>query len=506
MIFGTMDGASKFVRGDAVAGLIILAVNIFGGILIGVTRHGMSAADAVNIFTKLSVGDGLVSQIPALIVSLAAGLVVSKGGTRGSADEAVVGQLTRYPRALLLAGSLMILLALIPGLPLLPFALLGGGLAFVGVAAPRRSLRLAAEAQARIDESDRRAADSQRDSMKETLRAVEIELCIGQQLSARVMPTFDEMSHRVAMMRKKFARRYGFVIPDIRLTNAPEIPARSYQVRIHGAVIASVEIPVGESLVIYGDGPKPDLIGEFTREPAFGMNAIWISPTFVVEAKRAGFDPIDNIAVILTHLSEVLRGNLAQLFSYRDLRGLLDNLEPEYKKLLDEMCPTQVTHSGLQSVLKLLLAERVSIRSLTLILEAIAEIAPYARRAEQIAEHVRIRIAAQICNESLVDGALNVVRTGGRWDQSFHQHLKRDGKGEIVEFDIEPRLVEQFQSEATSFLKPLLDQGRALVLVTLPEARPYVRMMMERPFPNVPVLSSLEIARGVEIKTLGSIS
>ncbi len=236
------------------------------------------------------------------------------------------------------------------------------------------------------------------------------------------------------------------------------------------------------------------------------MNAIWISPTFVVEAKRAGFDPIDNIAVILTHLSEVLRGNLAQLFSYRDLRGLLDNLEPEYKKLLDEMCPTQVTHSGLQSVLKLLLAERVSIRSLTLILEAIAEIAPYARRAEQIAEHVRIRIAAQICNESLVDGALNVVRTGGRWDQSFHQHLKRDAKGEIVEFDIEPRLVEQFQSEATSFLKPLLDQGRALVLVTLPEARPYVRMMMERPFPNVPVLSSLEIARGVEIKTLGSIS
>ena len=506
MIFGSMDGASKFVRGDAVAGLIILAVNIFGGILIGVTRHGMSAADAVNIFTKLSVGDGLVSQIPALIVSLAAGLLVSKGGTRGSADQAVVGQLSRHPRALMLAGGLMFVLALVPGLPLFPFAMLGGCLAFAGVAAPRRFQRLAQAAEAQRSEREEQAAEQQRDSIKETLRAVEVELCVGQQLAARVMPTFDEMSHRVAMMRRKFARRYGFVIPDIRLTNAMDVPAKSYQVRIYGAVAGAAEIPVGDSLIIYGDGPKPDLLGETTREPAFGMNALWISPTFVADARRAGFEPIDNMSVILTHLSEILRNNLAQLFSYRDLRGLLDNLEPEYRKLLDEICPTQITHSGLQSVLKLLLAERVSIRNLTQILEAIAEIAPYARRAEQIAEHVRIRIAPQICNESLADGALHIVRTGTRWDQAFHQHLKRDGKGEIVEFDIEPKLVEQFQAETGAALRPLLDQGRTFAVVALPDARPYVRMMMERPFPNVPVLSTLEIARGVEIRTMGSIS
>ena len=506
MIFGSMDGASKFVRGDAIAGLIILAVNVFGGILIGITRHNMTATDAVNIFTKLSVGDGLVSQIPALIVSLAAGLLVSKGGTRGSADQAVVGQLTRHPRALFLAGGLMIILALIPGLPFLPFALLGALLAFSGVAIPKQLARLSASELLRETEAERTAADAASDSVREYLRATEVELCIGQQLASRVVPTFEEMSHRVAKMRRKFARRYGFVIPDIKLSNSIDLPPRVYQIRIHDAVVASVEIPVGDSLVIFGDGPKPDLIGELTREPAFGMNAMWISPAFIAEAKRAGYDPVDTISVILTHLSEVLRSNLAQLFSYRDMRALLDNVEPEYRKLLEEICPAQISYSGLQSVFKNLLAERISIRSLNLILEAIAEVVPYLRRVEQIVEHVRIRIAPQICNEILVDGDLHVVRTGARWDQTFHQHLKRDSKGEALEFDIEPALIEKFQAEASAVLAPHLDRGNAIALVATPEIRPYLRMITERMFPNVPVLSTLEVARGVNIKTLGSIS
>jgi len=503
--FGAMDGASKFVRGDAVAGLIILGVNIFGGILIGITRHGMSAADAVNVFTKLSVGDGLVSQIPALIVSLAAGLLVSKGGTRGSADQAVVGQLTRHPRALTLAGALMGLLAIVPGLPLVPFALLGATLAFGGIAIPRHAARRSAAERAHAIESERAAAQAHQTSLKEYLRTNEVELCIGQQLAARLLPTFDEMSHRVTKMRRKFAQRYGFVIPEIKLSNPIDIPARSYQVRIHGAVVASFEMPVGDSLVVFGDGPKPDLIGELTREPAFGMNAMWISPAYIAEARRAGFDPVDNTAVILTHLSEVLKSSLSQLFSYRDLRSLVDTLEPEYRKLLDEICPAQMSLSGLQNVLKLLLAERVSIRSLTLILESIAEVAPYLRRVEQIVEHVRIRIAPQICDELLTDGSLNILRTGARWDQVFHKQIKRDAKGEAYEFDVDPKLVEQFQGEAAALVKPQIDRGATVAFVTAPEARPYVRMILERAFPNLPVLSSLEIAKGVNVVTLGSI-
>ncbi len=504
--FGSMDGASKFVRGDAVAGLIILAVNIVGGVLIGVTRHGMTASDATNIFTKLSVGDGLVSQIPALIVSLAAGLLVSKGGTRGSANQAVLGQLGRHPRALFFAGLLMGLLAIIPGLPFAPFALLGATMAFIGYIIPRHLADAAAAAQALERQQREIEAETERNSVKEHLRPIEIELRVGQQLSARIMPSYDEMSHRVAKIRRRFATSYGFVIPDIKLSNSLNVPARAYQIRIHGAIVAAAEIQVGEFLVILGDGLRPDLPGEATTEPAFGMPALWISPSFVDEAIILGLSPVDNVSVILTHLSETIRNNLAQLLAYKDMRALLDRLEPEYRKLLDEICPSLITLSGLQAVLKLLLAERVSIRNLNLILEAVAEIAPHARRPEQIAEHVRVRIAPQICDELTVDGALPVLRLGNRWDLAFYQRLKRDAKGDVVDFDVDPGMVEQFAREAGAAIRQRMDAGERFVLLTAPEARPYVRMIVERAFATLPVLSNLEIARGLEVRSLGTIS
>jgi flagellar biosynthesis protein FlhA len=188
------------------------------------------------------------------------------------------------------------------------------------------------------------------------------------------------------------------------------------------------------------------------------------------------------------------------------MRALIDRMEPEYKRLVDEIIPSQLSYSGLQAVLKLLLAERISIRNLHLVLESIAEIAPHVRRAEQLAEHVRMRMAQQICGDLSDAGQLKVLRLGNRWDLAFHQSLKRDNKGEVVEFDIDPRLIEQFGAEATKVIRGLLDQGHQFVLVSAPDARPYVRMVTERLFPTLPVLSHLEIARGIQVKTLGSIS
>jgi flagellar biosynthesis protein FlhA len=202
----------------------------------------------------------------------------------------------------------------------------------------------------------------------------------------------------------------------------------------------------------------------------------------------------------------VIRGNLAQLLSYKDMRALIDRLEPEYRRLVDEIIPSQISYSGLQAVLKLLLAERISIRNLHLILEAIAEIAPHVRRAEHIAEHVRMRMAQQICGDLADGGVLKALRLGNRWDLAFHQSLKRDAKGDVVEFDIDPRLIEQFGTEASKVIREHLDQGHQFVLVSAPDARPYVRMVTERLFPTLPVLSHLEIARGVQIKSLGTIS
>src|SRR5262245_21088362 len=208
--FGAMDGASKFVRGDAIAGIIITAVNVFGGIVIGVTRHGMSPADAATVFTTLSVGDGLVTQIPALIVSLAAGLLVSKGGTRGSAEKAILAQLGNYPRALLLSALVMFVLALAPGLPLLPFALLGAVMSFIAHLIPKRRAALRAAEDAKAKEAARIAEEEQRQSIKESLKTVEIELCLGKQISAAFLKTHGELAQRVAKMRRKFAQQYGF--------------------------------------------------------------------------------------------------------------------------------------------------------------------------------------------------------------------------------------------------------------------------------------------------------
>jgi flagellar biosynthesis protein FlhA len=307
-------------------------------------------------------------------------------------------------------------------------------------------------------------------------------------------------------MRRSFAKQYGFVVPEIKITDDLTIASKTYQIKIHGTVVSSEELRIGDLLVITGDGPVPDVPGDEAREPAFGMKAIWVSEMFANAVKREGFNPVDPMSVMLTHLREVIRGNLSQLLSYKDMRGLLDRLEPEYRRLVDEIIPSQISYSGLQAVLKLLLAERISVRNLHLILESIAEIAPHVRRAEQIAEHVRMRMAQQICGDLADGGTLKVLRLGNRWDLAFHQSLKRDGKGDVVEFDIDPRLIEQFGGEASKVIRGLLDQGHQFVLVSAPDARPYVRMVTERLFPTLPVLSHLEIARGVQIKSLGTIS
>jgi flagellar biosynthesis protein FlhA len=504
--FGSMDGASKFVRGEAIASIIVIAVNIFGGIVIATLRHGMELGSAADVYVRLSVGDGLVSQIPALIISLAAGLLVSKGGTRGSADKAVLGQLGAYPRALLMAAGLMVLFGIMPGLPTIPFMVLAAILAFVAYTIPRQrqaeANRKEAEARKAADEAARQAQDS----VKAELQIPEIEVIVGKQLARTVLRSPTELTHRVAKIRRKFAREYGFVIPEIKVTESLTLPPKAYEIAVHGTVIARESLRVGDYLVVTGEGPTPNVPADDTRDPAFGMKAVWINEAFTADVKREGFVPIDNLSVVLTHLVEITRNNLAQLLSYKDMRSLLDRLDPEYKRLIDEIVPSQITYSGLQAVLKLLLAERVSIRNLHLILEAVAEVSPHARRAEAVAEHVRVRMAAQICGDLAEEGTLKVVRLGNRWDLAFHQGLKRDGKGDVVELTLDPRLVEEFGEAAGKLIRELMAVHTRFAIVTAPDARPYVRLIIERMFPSIPVLSHLEIARGATVQPIGSVS
>ncbi|MEZ2132997.1 MULTISPECIES: flagellar biosynthesis protein FlhA [unclassified Sinorhizobium] len=504
--FGAMDGASKFVRGDAVAGLIITAINVFGGIIIGYFRHGMPIGEAADVFVKLSVGDGLVSQMPALIVSLAAGLLVSRGGTSGSTDQAVVNQLSGYPRALSVSAVLMGILAVMPGLPTIPFLLLGGILAFGSWFIPRQ---VEAENRLRREQEEKKVIQSkeqEKDSVKSVLKTSEIELALGKMVSTRLLGAHQELAFRVGKMRKKFATQYGFVVPEIKVTDDITIAEKAYHIRIHGTTVASNNLRVGEVLVVTGSGRRPSVPGDEIREPAFGMPAVSVLETFTEDLKREGFQPIDNVSVVLTHMSEVIRNNLPQLLSYKDVKTLIERLDPEYKKLADEICSSHMSYSGLQAVLKLLLAERVSIRNLHLILEAVAELAPHVRKTEQIVEHVRVRMAQQLCGDLADNGVLRVLRLGSKWDLAFHQALKRDPKGEVIEFDIDPRSLEEFSEQATQVIREFMDRGLPFVLVTSPETRSYVRMIIERLFATLPVLSHVELAKGIEIKILGSIS
>ena len=504
--FGAMDGASKFVRGDAIAGIIIAAINAVGGMAIGVLRHGMPVDKALDYYAKLSVGDGLVTQIPALIISLSAGLLVAKGGARGSTERAVLGQLGSYPRAMMIAAAVVAALGLAPGLPLIPFALLGGALVCLGYFIPRQNA--AAEKLRQVEArqlQDKEEAQSKL-SIKELLKTAEIELRFGKQLSRLFLEPNAELSQRVARIRRKFASQYGFVVPEIRVTDDLTIPPKSYQIRIHGSVVASGELQPGDIMVVIGEGKRPDYPGDEVRELAFGMKAMWVPEMFSQNLKRDGFTPIDIMSVLLTHLAEVISSNLAQLLSYKDLKNLVERLEPEYRKLTDEICPSQISFSGLQAVLKLLLAERVSIRNLHIILEAVAEVAPFVRRSEAIAEHVRQRISQQICGDIAEGGQLKVLKLGNRWELAFHQALKRDQKGDVAEFDIDPRLIEQFSDDASKAISRLTNEGHQFAIVATAEVRPYVRTVVERIFPIFAVISHAEISRTIQVTSLGSIS
>ncbi|WP_223478932.1 flagellar biosynthesis protein FlhA [Oricola indica] len=504
--YGSMDGASKFVRGDAIAGLIITVINIVGGIVIGYTRHGMSISEAVDVFTKLSVGDGLVSQIPALIVSLAAGLLVSKGGTIGSADKAVLDQLGKYPRALFVAAAMLAALSLMPGLPFIPFMALAGILAGIGYMRPLAAQRRAAEEQQKVDDARTQREEEERDSIKESLRATELELVLGKQLAAKLVPSRQEMAFRMKKMRKRFATDYGFIVPDIQITDDYGISPKVYQIKVHGTVVAEYDLRIGELMVFAEPAQLKGIPFEKVREPAYGIDALSVPETFADDLKTARIATADNVAVVLTHLSEVIRNNLPQLFSYKTMKAVVERLDPEYRKLTEEICTTHSSYPGLQAVLKLLLAERVSIRNLPLIIEAVAEIAPSTRRTETIVEHVRGRIAQQLCGDITEHGVLHVLRLGNRWDMVFRESLKRDAKGDIHQFDIDPRLLEEFGNDINKVIEGYKKQNRRFAIVTSPEARPYVRMIVERMHPDTPVLSHLEIGKGMEIRILGTVS
>jgi flagellar biosynthesis protein FlhA len=502
--FGAMDGASKFVRGDAIAGLLIVAINVVGGIIIAVAQKGMSFADATQTFTLLSVGDGLVSQMPALIVSTAAGLMVSKAGVEGSTDKALITQLSFYPQALGMVSTVMGIVAVLPGMPTLVFAGLSaatGGLAWMAYKRKNeeRVLEQKKEEMARVEAQPKEEPIS-------TALALDL---LRVELGYALLPLINDVKgHRITdqikALRRQIAQEMGFVMPAVRILDNMQLGANEYCIRVKEVDAGRGELFPGSMLVMDPKGAPIDLPGTHTTEPAFGLPATWVAQTLREEASFRGLTVVDPGTVLTTHLTEVLKSNMSELLSYAETKKLLDDLPIEHKKLVEELIPSQISATGVQRVLQTLLAERVSIRDLSSILEGIAEAVGHTKNTLYITEHVRARLSRQLSHQYLAPGGyLPIVALSPVWEQAFSEAIV--GQGEDRQLAMAPSQLQQFIQTMRERFDEASRRGDVPILLTSPQIRPFVRSIVERFRSQTVVLSQNEIHASVRLRTLGQV-
>ncbi len=500
--YGAMDGASKFVRGDAVAGIIITLINIIGGILIGVVQYGLPIGEAANAYTILTIGDGLVTQIPALIVSLAAGIIVTKGGTEGAANEAVLGQLSGYPKALYMAAALLFGIGLLPGFPMVIFAFLAIQLAGLGYATQTAAVASAtAEAEAPASEED--AAEAEGRSVEEALKLDEIRLEVGSALVPLIRQAGAAMPGKIKSLRTLFARDFGFVLPSVRIKDEPMLGPNEYAILVHGVEAARGQIRPNGMLVIAPPDVPIRIQGEKTKDPTFGLDALWIDRSEASAAEQEGLTVVDPESVITTHLTEVIKEHMAELLTFGATQSLVESLDREYQKLVADI-PGTTPMILVQQVLQQLLRERVSIRNLPVIIEAIAEITRKKNDLAQVTNHVRERLSNQICR-SLADdqGFVSVIALNAEWEKEMAGAVGTSG--EETNIVMSPSRMQEFVLQARKQIQEFAQKDEWPAIMVSPEARSFVRSLLERVSPMTQVISHNEVHRKAALKTVGRI-
>jgi flagellar biosynthesis protein FlhA len=511
--YGAMDGAAKFVRGDAVAGLLITMINIIGGLLIGTLQHNLSFLQAANNYTLLTVGDGLVSQIPALIVSVAAGLLVTKGNAQGTTDKALVAQLGGFPAAMGMAAVLVAVLSFLPGMPTVGFLMISAGMgaaAFYASRGQQTAIVEAAEAAASglppgvAPGTPGSAAPVTDEPISTALQIDQIRLELGYGLLALInSPKGARLTDQIKALRRQVASEMGYIMPAVRIQDNLQLPANTYVVRIKEMEAGRGELRPNMLLVMDPRGEPISLAGEATTEPTFGLPAMWIAESNREEALFRGYTVVDPPTVITTHLTEVVKDNMPDLLSYAETQKLLNEIDKESQKLVADVIPGQVTVNGLQRILQNLLAERVSIRDLSTILEAVAEASAFTRNVSMMTEHVRTRLARQISEAHSVGGVLPLVTLSPEWEQAFAEALV--GQGEEKQLSMQPSQLQRFISSVRQTFDRFAVMGESPVLLVSPAIRPYVRSIIERFRPATTILSQSEIHPKAKIRTLGQI-
>jgi len=505
--FGAMDGASKFVRGDAIAGLLVVFINIIGGIIIGVAQQGLSFSEAAQTYTLLTVGDGLVTQIPALIVSTAAGLLVSKAGVSGAADKALIKQFSGYPQALGMAAAVMCVLALLPGIPTIPFIALGGGAAAMAWKARKfKNAKAVEEAKAAAAPAAAAAAQAAEEPIAAALKIDDLKIELGYALLPLVNGPDgqDRLTEQIKALRKSLAIEMGFVMPAVRILDNVQLEANTYVIKIKEVDAGQGKIWPNQFMVMDPGGSQVSIPGIHTTEPTFGLPATWVDASLKEEASLKGYTVVDATTVLSTHLTELLKANMSDLLSYGEVQKLLKELPKEQSELVKDIVPAQVTISGIQRVLQLLLAERISIRDLSTILEGIADALAFSRNPAAMVEHVRARLARQICAQNTTyNGYLPLIALSAKWEQAFAESIV--GQGEDRSLAMQPSKLSEFMAAVRDAFERAAREGESPVLVTSAAIRPFVRSLVERFRSQTTVLSQAEIHPRARLKTVGSV-
>ncbi len=502
--FGSMDGASKFVRGDAIAGLIITFVNIIGGTIIGMVMHGMPFMQAADTYIRLTIGDGIATQVPALIVSIAAGFLVSKTGSAddGGKSTSMFGQLGAYPMALGFTAGLLAIMSLMPGIPKVPFWILAGVLGYFAWKMPQVQREMADK---KAMENAEPLVPVAEEPISRSLAIDTIRIELGYGLLALVNSEAGQrLTDQIKGLRRQLASDMGFVLPSVRIQDNLQLAPNTYVVRIKEIEAGRGTLRPGMLLIMDPRGDTIALPGEPTTEPAFGLPAVWSDPGYREEALFKGYTVVDTPTVVTTHLTEIVKDNMSEMLTYSETQKLLDELDKEHQKLVGDVIPSQITIGGLQRVLQNLLAERISIRDLPSILEGVSEASAITRNITAITEHVRARLSRQISEAQTRDtGFIPLITLSPEWEQAFAESIV--GEGEDKQLAMAPSRLQQFINAVRTTFDKHAQMGESPVLLTSPGIRPYVRSIIERFRASTTVVSQNEIHSKARIKTLGQI-
>lgn len=504
--YGAMDGASKFVRGDAIAGILITVINIIGGLIIGTIQLDMSIGDALETYTILTVGDGLVSQMPALLISTAAGIIVTRAGNDDTLAKTVTAQLFTKPRASYITGGVLVLMAIIPGFPTFPFMLLG--ITNLGIGYIAQSVISQKKTEHAIEEAKESTPEppTEQEELENYLHIDPLEIEIGYSL----IPLIDrnqggDLLDSITMIRKQLAQEYGIVVPPIRIRDNVQINSNSYTFKIKGNEIANGEVMMGYYMALIPDADEDEVEGIKTTDPTYHLSAYWMNREQKEKAELKGYAVVDTSAVVSTHLMEVLRRSAYKILDRQAVQSLLDNLKEEHSTVIDELIPNMLSIGTIQNVLKNLLKEDVPIRDLPTILEALADRAGLTKDAEVLTEYVRFALTETITNLNKNEqGEITAITLDAKFEEYLMQQMSAN-KQLGQNLNLSPAAMNALYSQASEKFKELLTFGEKAILITGPAVRRYLKGFFDPVLPELVVLSISELMPNIVINTTGNL-